>query len=114
MNESKIIKVLLIDDDEDEYIFIKHLLGKSLESRYLIDWESSYSSGIKQIQKGKHDIIFLDYFLGEKNGLDLLREVNDFGNKKPIILLTGTGQKDSTLGLTAIREGAEDYLTKGM
>ncbi|OQW49206.1 MAG: hypothetical protein A4S09_03825 [Proteobacteria bacterium SG_bin7] len=102
------LRVLLIDDDEDDYIIIRDLLREINTYRYILTWKSSYESGLEALNSKNYDICLLDFKLGEQSGLDLLEKLNsDFC---PIILLTGFG--DMELDLKAMRMGAADYLVK--
>ena len=109
MNQ-EIIKVLLIEDDEDDYLLIDDLLSKLEILKILLDWENTYGGGLAAIQKSQHDVCLVDYRLGEKNGLELLQTAIVWGCQIPIILLTD--QDDKKLDMTAISLGAADYLHK--
>lgn len=105
------IRVLLIDDDEDEFVFIRDLLGDVPSARYDVTWRSNYRSGLAALTSEEHDVCLLDFRLGEKSGLDLLAEARgrDFGF--PVIFLTAT--TDFDLDVMAMESGAADYLVKG-
>lgn len=103
-------KVLLIDDDEDEYILTRDLLSGIRDTKYDLEWVSSYDAGLERILQDSHDIYLLDYLLGERTGLELLGEAVSHGSKRPIILLTGKG--DHEVDLKAMKVGASDYLVK--
>lgn len=105
------IRILLIEDDEDDYILVKGLLSEISRSSYILDWESSYHSGLDAICRNRHDVYLLDYRLGERNGLELLREATGRGCLAPVIFLTGQG--DYEVDVEAMRSGAVDYLVKG-
>jgi light-regulated signal transduction histidine kinase (bacteriophytochrome) len=106
-----LLKVLLVDDDEDDYIITEELLDQAEICRFQLDWIETYEKAIKIILKQKHDVYLFDYRLGADNGLELLREVLALGCQKPIILLTGLG--DHEIDQEAMRLGASDYLVKG-
>ena len=63
------------------------------------------------IQRREHDIYLLDYRLGERTGLELLCESQQFHRRAPMILLTGQG--DQEVDMQAMKAGAADYLVKG-
>ena len=105
-----IYKILLIDDDEDDYIIFRDLLSDINEVKYDLDWANNYKLAVETIKKGTHDIYFVDYRLGRYSGLELLREVKNFGCKAPLILLTGLG--DHEVDIEAMKTGASDYLVK--
>ena len=104
------IKVLLVEDDEDDYILIRGLLANVPGDRFRIEWVRNFDAGINAIQSGSHDVCLLDYHLGDRDGLDLLRVGMKQGNKIPIILLTGTG--DYAVDNEAMQSGAADFLVK--
>lgn len=103
--------ILLIDDDEDDYVNIHDLFKEISSSRYNITWRPSYREGLEALQLKSYDACLLDYRLGEHTGLDLLMEVQKLGVTCPMILLTGQGDFD--LDLQAMQTGAADYLVKG-
>ncbi|HEY9422722.1 MAG TPA: EAL domain-containing protein [Thermoanaerobaculia bacterium] len=105
------VRVLLIDDDEDERVLTRDLLAEIGKERYHLDWEPDYGAALAAIRAQAHDVYLLDYHLGERTGLDLLREAVGGGCRAPIIMLTGLGDRD--VDLEAMRVGAADYLSKG-
>ncbi|MBU0485609.1 MAG: EAL domain-containing protein [Proteobacteria bacterium] len=105
------VKVLLVDDDEDDYIITRDLLDDILHTDFKLDWISSFSEALLAVEKNEHDVYLFDYRLGQHSGLELLREVILVGCRKPIILLTG--QADREVDLEAMKAGAADFLSKG-
>ena len=108
MNEA-LLKVLLVEDDEDDYVIICDLLSEM--ERFELEWVIDYEDALKAIEREEHDVCLLDYRLGERSGLELLREALRRGYKAPIILLTGQGDRE--VDLEAMQAGAADYLIKG-
>lgn len=104
-------KILLIDDDQDDFFIIRDLFGDILNERYKITWKSNYIDGLNCLKENHFDACLLDYRLGEKSGIDLLLEVQNLHIKTPIILLTG--QSDFDLDVKAMQTGAFEYLVKG-
>ena len=110
MTTTEVIDVLLVEDDEDDYVITKALLSRAESIDCNLDWVSSYDDGLDAILSGEYDACLVDYRLGTRTGLDLLHAVNEEGNRTPIILLTGQG--DLEIDLTAMAAGAADYLSK--
>ncbi|HUE36245.1 MAG TPA: response regulator [Candidatus Acidoferrum sp.] len=104
------VKVLLVDDDEDDFLITRDLLSQIREQRHHLDWLNNYDDALAAVKKGEHDLCLLDYRLGERTGLELLRESQAVKSRLPIILLTGQG--DQEIDLEAMRAGAADYLVK--
>jgi diguanylate cyclase (GGDEF)-like protein/PAS domain S-box-containing protein len=102
---------MLVDDDEDDYVMTRDLLAELGRGGFLLDWVSSYEGARAAVVRGEHDVYLLDYRLGERSGLDLLREAGGEGRGAPMILLTGQGGDE--VDAEAMRAGAADYLIKG-
>lgn len=107
------IKILLVDDDEDDYIIARELFSEISTWKSELDWVKTYDEALETIQTRQHDVYLFDYRLGsgEYTGLQLLHETISRGCKSPIIILTGQG--DYRVDMEAIRKGASDYLIKG-
>jgi two-component system cell cycle sensor histidine kinase/response regulator CckA len=104
------IRVLLVDDDEDDYILTRDWFGEFQVSYCELEWASNYQAAKDIIAQKQHDIYLVDYRLGARSGLDLLREAIATGCSAPIILLTGKG--DQEIDIEAMKAGAADYLEK--
>lgn len=112
MNDSsREIRVLLVEDDEDDFVIIRNLLKEVGELSIKIDWESDSEAALKRIELQEHDVYLIDFRLGACTGLELLTEARANGVDSPFVLLTGSG--GSTLDRDAIDLGAADYLVKG-
>lgn len=108
--EISTVRVLLIDDDEDDYILTRDLLSESQGIRFELEWIETGDIGLEAMCQNQHDIYLLDYRLGEYNGLELLRKAVAKGCRVPIILLTGQGDRE--IDIEAMKAGAADYLDK--
>jgi diguanylate cyclase (GGDEF)-like protein/PAS domain S-box-containing protein len=105
------LKVLLIEDDEDDYVLTSELLSDVKGAEYEITWVPKYADGLAAILAEHHDVCLIDYRLGEGTGIELLREAIAAGCRVPMILLTGQGDKETDIEAT--ESGAADYLVKG-
>ena len=104
------IRVLLVDDDQDDYLLTRDYLREIPGGRFELDWESDYDAARARIVKNNYDVYLVDHRLGPKRGLDLIAEMS--GSKSaPFILLTGQGEWE--LDHAAMRAGAVDFLVKG-
>ncbi len=101
----------MVEDDEDDYVLIKDMLSEVPGKSFILEWTHDYDAGIEAIESERHDVCLLDYRLGDRNGLDLMRQALGNGCKIPMILLTG--QDDHSVDLEAMQMGAADYLLKG-
>jgi len=105
------IRVLLVDDDEDDYVMTRELLSEAGTGAFQLDWVFDFEKAIEAIERREHAVYLLDYRLGERSGLDILRRAGGKSPQSPMILLTGQG--DELVDIEAMKEGAADYLIKG-
>ena len=105
------LKVLLIEDDEDDFVLTRDLFSEFGSQRVHIDWMKTFSTGLEAMARNQHDVCLVDYRLGAQNGVELLRAALDRGCRAPVILLTGQGEHE--IDLEAMKAGAADYLVKG-
>lgn len=110
-DDKRPISVLLIDDDEDDYLIIKHVFSRIPETPYALSWCSSYHEAKKRIAAHEADIYLIDYRLGEYSGLDLLKFAEPARREEPFIILTGVGDRE--IEKQALKLAAADYLVKG-
>jgi signal transduction histidine kinase len=108
--DNRPIRVLLVEDDEDDYLLTRELLEET-NGGYALEWISSYDRATEAMCRSEHDVYLLDYRLGGRNGLELLREAVALGCMGPAILLTGQGERE--IDVEAMQCGAADYLEKG-
>jgi DNA-binding response OmpR family regulator len=107
--KNSILKILLIEDNEEDAELIRLVL-KNWAGTVLKNADC-FSSGLKFLEEEPFDVLLLDLGLPDSNGLDAIRKIQDKGLKLPIIVLTGLS--DEELAVEAISLGAQDYLVKG-
>jgi signal transduction histidine kinase len=103
------VKLLIIDDDEDDFFLVKDLLA-DISQTCVLEWASTYEVGQSLLRENRHDLCLMDYKLGARDGIELLTFANEVGFSGPIILLTGMHQIE--VDRQALRAGAVDYLVK--
>ena len=104
------ISILLIEDDEDDFLLVRDLLSEISGTTYHLDWALDYEEVTKSSSQRKYDVYLVDYQLRGMNGLDVLREMKLSGIIDPVIILTGQGAYE--IDLQAMKFGAADYLLK--
>jgi len=110
MKELDTIRVLIVDDDEDDFFLTSDYLNDIRGKNFAIDWAKNFDDAVGKVTSCEYDICFFDFLLGAKTGLDLLKKAIQEGCQSPIILLTGKG--DHKIDMEAMRLGAVDYLIK--
>ncbi|QJR82311.1 response regulator [Alteromonas pelagimontana] len=105
-----IIRVLLIEDDEDDYFLTADYLSQCEDPKFQITWVTNSAHAVKAFNKKSFDICLLDYILGAENAVDVLEILKSNGISVPVVILTG--QSDIQIDEMVMRAGAADYLTK--
>jgi len=111
MRKTKLLRMLLVDDDEDDYLIFRDMLSEFKNWEVQLQWVSSYEAALKIAKPGFYDVCLMDYRLDRGNGIELMKEFQKDGFTFPVIILTGRG--DHEVDMEAMREGAADYLEKG-
>ncbi|GAB4180930.1 MAG: hypothetical protein Kow00100_22750 [Geothermobacteraceae bacterium] len=106
----QLFHILIVDDDEDDVLIARDLLEEVVGTSYQVEWLADYDRALAALLAGEADACLLDYRLGARTGLDLLREARAGSCEMPIIVLTG--QNDREIDLEAMEAGASDYLVK--
>ena len=105
------LKILLVDDDHDDYALTKSYLRKDATTEYKLDWVEDYNQAKKLLYQQSHDVYLIDYRLDINTGLNLIEEVYSKPQlHKPVIVLTG--QEIGNVDLQSLKSGATDYLLK--
>jgi len=110
MIDTEMVRVLLVEDDEDDFVITRDLLSEMAGRRFTLDWAKTFEQALESMALNGHDVCLVDYRLGPQNGIELLRAALECGCQAPVILLTGAGEHQ--IDLEAMRAGAADYLVK--
>ncbi len=106
------IKVLLVDDDEEDYLIVREIMSEIQHQQYALEWISDFEKAIEAIQReDAYDVLLVDYNLGARTGLDLVNETLALARSLPIIIITGQMTRD--IDLLAMKKGVSDFLVKG-
>ena len=106
----KSIRLLLVEDNAaDARVVERHLKDAGL-NQVNCDVVQTAAEAAERLQKVEYDLVLLDLGLPDASGLQALRALRAVADLTPIIVLTGSD--DYKQGLTAVREGAQDYLEK--
>ncbi|MGB0911104.1 MAG: ATP-binding protein [Nitrospirales bacterium] len=109
-NSTDVMRVLLVDDCEDDAVITRDILSDIPSITFEVDWVSCFEDGLERMKQDRYDVDLLDYHIGSRSGLDLLREVHGQVVHPPVIMLTGQGAE--SVVLEAMRAGASDYIPK--
>lgn len=105
------IKVLVVEDDEGDFILLERLFREIDWARFKVDWTPSFDAALPRMADNLDDVYLVDYRLGVHTGIDLLLQAEALGCTSPVIVLTGQGHYEADV--QAMKAGAADYLVKG-
>lgn len=100
-------RILVIDDDELVTTSLKRALSQSGYNVYIA---SSGKSGLKVIEEHEPDMVLLDIFLGDLNGMEVLKKIQSLNPDLPVVMITGFA--DVQTAVSAIKMGAIDFILK--
>ena len=107
----KKVRILLIEDNPGDARLIRESLFEAPTTAFELQHADRLHSGLKILELGETDLILLDLSLPESWGINTLLKVREAAPTIPIVVLTGLD--DETAAVTAVQEGAQDYLVKG-
>ena len=103
-------RILIIEDDQDDFLIIEACIKDIPDKAFRIDWCYDYNEALNRISQAGYDIYFVDYLMGERTGLELLQAAKAMGCEDPLVLLTGIGNRE--VDVQAMTIGAVDFLVK--
>jgi len=111
MEPSDTITLLIIDDDPSYVAIVQHLLSKYQGKRFEVVWKQDGASALKELeQNGAIDLVLVDYYLPEQNGLEVTKSIREKNTTIPVIFITSS--RDFRLAIEAMKYGVEDYMVK--
>ena len=104
------LRILLVEDDEDDYLIINNTLSEIRRQAYVLSWEETYEGAVAALHKDSYDVCLVDYRLGSRTGLEFLEQIKAENSAVPVIILTGHEEFD--IDMAAMKKGAADFLSK--
>jgi two-component system cell cycle sensor histidine kinase/response regulator CckA len=102
------LKLLVVEDDEDDYLLVRDLLKTGVNAE--VERAATADQALERSGARCYDAMLLDYRLGARTGLEVLRDMRRRDIAAPVIFLTGQG--DEQVAVEAMKAGATDYLSK--
>lgn len=101
------MKILIIDDEKNICEAIKGILE---DEGYNVDYSITYTEGMKKLKESKFDVVFLDIWLPDIDGIEGLKEIKRNFPETEVIMISGHGTIETAVD--TIRYGAYDFLEK--
>jgi signal transduction histidine kinase len=102
--------ILVVDDDEDDYILLKHMLSQARWNKITVMWVPDDEQARQAMTTSQYHAVLVDYRLGARTGIEFIRELVASAYPAPAILLTGMGSYE--VDVEAMQAGAASYLVK--
>lgn len=101
------LNILIVDDEENITTLLKDILT---DEGYVVETAKSITQAKDLIKKGFYDVIFLDVWLSDGDGITFLPEIKSISPKTQIIMISG--HANIAMAVKAIKDGAFDFLEK--
>jgi signal transduction histidine kinase len=105
------IRILLIEDNPGDARLLQELIAEENHIQFQLIQVGRLSAGLELLGKEAVDVVLLDLYLPDSQGIDTLARLRVRATAVPVVVLTGL--EDERLGVTLVQAGAQDYLVKG-
>jgi DNA-binding NtrC family response regulator len=103
-------RLLVIDDSKRDTLLLERILQKAEDATFTVTHVESAKAGLDELNAHPYDLVLLDYYLPDMDGIAFLEEKQRRGLPVPVIMLTAFGQE--RLPVAALQAGAQDYFRK--
>ena len=104
-------RLLLIEDNPADAVLVREMLRIALGDGFELVQAGRVEEACRELDDGGVSCVLLDLSLPDADGLDALTRVQTSAANVPVVVLTG--RDDERLALSAVQQGAQDYLIKG-
>jgi len=103
-------QLLVIDDSKRDTLLLERILQQAEDATFTVTHVESANAGLVELGSRAYDLVLLDYYLPDMDGLAFLEAKQQRGLTSPVIMLTAFGQ--DRLPVAALQAGALDYFRK--
>ena len=103
-------QLLVIDDSKRDILLLERILRQAEDVDFALTHVESAQAGLDELNQNPYDLVLLDYYLPDMDGIAFLEEKQSRGLQVPVIMLTAFGQE--RLPVAALQAGALDYFRK--
>ncbi len=105
------MRILLVEDNADHRELMRLALTE-YDDTWQVEGVVSGEAALRRLVEGEaYDVVFLDYSLQGRDGLEVLEEIRRGEAPPPVVMVTGRG--DEQVAVVAMKGGAYDYMVKG-
>ena len=110
MDEKGSYNILLLDDDEDDYLLIKDVLAEAFDAQVKLDWFQRDNEAAEMVCSGSYALTLVDNQLGPQDGVEVIRNIKAQCPDQVVYLISGW-QPEKVIE-NAREAGANGYLRK--
>ncbi len=100
-------RILYVDDEENLRLLVRDQLQAE---GFSVETADDGDTCVESLKKGKFDVVLLDIRMPRMSGIEVLKYIREHKLEGRIIMLTAVD--DLSVALEAVKNGANDYLTK--
>ncbi len=105
------IRIMLVEDNVEFAKLVQLFLRQHKPEHFDVVWKENGTQALQDFARGEeYDVILMDYFLPQQNGLEVTKRLHERNIRVPVIFLTVN--KDFDLAVEVLKLGVEDYLVK--
>jgi len=103
--------VLVVDDSKRDALLLERTLRQAEDAVFSVTCVETAQAGLEAFEAHTYDLVLLDFYLPDMDGLAFLQQKRERGVATPVIMLTAFGQGPG-LPVAALQAGAIDYFSK--
>jgi len=86
-------RLLVVDDSKRDTLLLERILQQASDATFTVTHMESAQAGLEELSTQPYDLVLLDYYLPDMDGLAFLEEKRKRGLTAPVIMLTAFGQE---------------------
>lgn len=83
------MRVLLIEDNEDDAYLVQETLSERQDPKCDLEWTDRLRRGLKRLADGHFDVVLLDLSLPDSQGIETFDKLQAQAHDVPLVVLTG-------------------------
>ena len=105
------IRILLVEDNAGDSRLLREILREIPTAKFQLTQAERLAEALARLAAESFDLVLTDLTLPDSQGLETFQKIHAQARHTPVVVLSGVD--DESLAITAVREGAQDYLVKG-
>ena len=111
MKNNKNVRILLVEDNATNARLVEAMLSRVEEQTFQIHCAETLLDALNTLTRDLYDVALIDLTLPDSSGLETFRTIQRHAPALPILILTSL--EDESVALSAVQQGAQDFLVKG-